>query len=99
MQCTAIIETVIENTNEIVLDAANNVLVGPDGYFKIVIDEFDGNTIQAWHFEGPKGGASSNLADMSNGKHLDALININNSSVRDLFNEIAPTAILRFLPQ
>ena len=74
------------------------MFVGPEGYFKIVIDDFDGSTIKAWHFEGPKGEKSSNLASFAKGKHLDALINIGNSTVKGFFTKYATTAILNYLP-
>ena len=45
----------IANKEAIVLDGgANNVFVGPDNQFKIVIDEFDGTTVKAWHVETAK---------------------------------------------
>ncbi len=80
------------------LDATNNVLVGPEGYFKIVIDDFDGKTLKAWHFEGPNGEKSSNLASFAKGQHLDALINVANGTVSAYFTKFAPKTILNFLP-
>ena len=64
-----------------VLDSADNVFVGPDGYFKVVIDSFDGKAIQAWHFEDAEGNRSVNLADLSGGNHIDLLGNIACSTV------------------
>lgn len=92
------IESLLENKEEIVLDAANNVFVGPENYFKIVIDSFDGKTIKAWHVEGPKGEKSSNLAAFSKGQHLDALINKSNGTVSAFYTKFAPDALLHFLP-
>ena len=89
----------IENKDQIVLDATNNVLVGPDGYFKIVIDAFDGKTIQAWHIEGPGGVKSSNLAELNDGPHLDAIVHRANGTVGGLYTEMAPARLLQYLPQ
>ena len=47
------------------MDSANNVFVGPNGYFKIVIDDFDGTKVNAWHFEDAEGNKSVNLAKLS----------------------------------
>ena len=41
------------------------MFVGPNGYFKIVIDDFDGTRINAWHFEDADGNKSVNLARLS----------------------------------
>lgn len=71
----------VENANEIVLDASNKVLVGPDGYFKVVIDDFDGTQIKAWHFEDVEGNKSVNLAERGKGKHIDLLANIDSRTV------------------
>ena len=59
-----------------VLDSANNVFVGPNGYFKIVIDDFDGTRINAWHFEDADGNKSVNRARLSTGGHIDLLAKI-----------------------
>ena len=50
---------------------ANNVFVGPNKHFSIVIDEFDGKIVKAWHIENSKGRKSPNLATRSGGKHID----------------------------
>jgi hypothetical protein len=71
------IEGMLENDKEIVLDSANNVFVGPNGYFKIVIDKFDGNTVEAWHVEDAKGNSTGNLAQRAGGKNIDLMINKN----------------------
>ncbi len=64
----------ITNKEEIVLDGgANNVFVGPDGQFKIVIDEFDGTTVKAWHVETARG-KTANLSTRAEGKHIDLVI-------------------------
>lgn len=74
-------EFMVANKDTIVLDSTNNVLVGPNGYFKVVIDDFDGTTIKAWHFEDPKGNKTANLADSAQGKHIDLLITKGNRTV------------------
>ncbi|MFR0874845.1 MAG: hypothetical protein ACLSHC_09790 [Bilophila wadsworthia] len=38
------------------------MFVGPNKHFSIVIDEFDGKIVKAWHIENSKGEKSSNLA-------------------------------------
>ncbi|MEZ4639742.1 MAG: hypothetical protein R2856_33090 [Caldilineaceae bacterium] len=63
----------LENIEPIVLDATNNVFVGPNEFFKIVIDEFDGETIQAWHIEDSEGNVSENFAKRAAGNHIDLL--------------------------
>ena len=64
----------IANKEEIVLDGeANNVFVGPDGQFKVVIDEFDGKTVKAWHVETSKA-KTGNLSTRADGKHIDLVI-------------------------
>lgn len=89
---------VIENADAIVLDAANNVIVRPDGDFKIVADFFDGNTIKAWSMEGPDGSRSSNLAGFSGGKHLDAVVNRANGTVNAYYGRLAGERLLHYLP-
>ena len=64
----------IANKEPIVLDGgANNVFVGPQGQFKIVIDEFDGTTVKAWHVETAKA-KTANLATRAGGKNIDLVI-------------------------
>lgn len=71
----------VANKDTIVLDSTNNVFVGPNGYFKVVIDSFDGTTIKAWHVEDPKGTKSANLAASAKGKHIDLLVTKGNRTV------------------
>lgn len=71
----------IENADEIILDSTNNVFVGPNGYFKIVIDQFDGTMVKAWHVEDSKGNKTANLADRAQGKHIDVMVNGGNRTV------------------
>ncbi|QGP94014.1 hypothetical protein MGLY_34390 [Neomoorella glycerini] len=83
----------LENDQEIILDSTNNVFVGPDGYFKVVIDEFDGQTVKAWHVEDANGNRTPNLAERAKGKHIDVLINADNRTVWHFGNRIATTLI------
>ncbi|MGE4274362.1 MAG: hypothetical protein AB7E31_16115 [Desulfitobacterium sp.] len=71
----------LENKDEIVLDATNNVFVGPDQYFKAVIDEFDGQEVKAWHIEDVKGNKTPNLAQRAKGKNIDLMLNVQNRTV------------------
>lgn len=71
----------LENKDEIVLDATNNVFVGPDKYFKVVIDQFDGQVVKGWHVEDAKGNKTPNLVDRAKGKNIDLLVNVKNRTV------------------
>lgn len=65
----------VENAHEIVLDGeANKVFVGPNKQFSIVIDEFDGKQVKAWHIENSKGEKSPNLATRAEGKNIDLVV-------------------------
>ena len=44
------------------------MFVGPNKHFSIVIDEFDGKIVKAWHIENSKGEKSPNLATRSGGR-------------------------------
>lgn len=57
------------------------MLAGPENYFKIVIDDFDGKTVKAWHFEDAEGNKSPNLASFANGHNIDLLANLENKSI------------------
>lgn len=66
----------LENDKEIVLDGgANKVFVGPNKYFSIVIDDFDGKVVNAWHIENSKGEKSPNLSTRAGGKNIDLAVN------------------------
>ena len=86
-ECTFIHELVIQNDKPIVLDAKNNVAVGPNGYWKVVIDEFDGKTIKAWHIETSKD-KTGNLAGRSKGKHIDAVVGAECRSTAQFFGRV-----------
>ncbi len=87
------IEGMLENDKQIVLDAANNVFVGPNGYFKVVIDKFDGKSVQAWHVEDAKGNSTGNLAARSGGKNIDLLVNKDCRTVSHFLKRIALNVI------
>ena len=63
----------IENTETIILDSNNSRCKGPEKLFEIVIDEFDGTTISAWHIEDKYGETSRNLGS-NKCKSLDAIV-------------------------
>ena len=50
------------------------MFVGPNKHFSIVIDEFDGKIVKAWHIENSKGEKSPNLATRAGGKHIDLVV-------------------------
>jgi hypothetical protein len=83
----------IENDEEIVLDNASNVFVGPEGYFKIIIDEFDSNVVKAWHIEDSKGYRTFNLADRAKGKNIDLLVNARCRTVWHFIGRFAPALV------
>ena len=82
----------LENKEPIILDSTNNVFVGPDEYFKVVIDEFDGKAVQAWHFEDVKGNATDNLV-VGEGTHVDVLVNAACRSVWHFVDRVATTLV------
>ncbi len=63
----------IENAEPIVLDSNNNEFDGPRGLFKIVVDEFNGDTIPSWHIENKYEETSRELGG-NNCKSLDAIV-------------------------
>lgn len=95
--CRLLNEIVLENAEEIVLDAKNNVASGPEGYFKIVIDDFDGKKLRAWHFEDADGNKSPNLASFAGGAHIDLVANFENKSIGAFGNRTAQQALRREL--
>jgi hypothetical protein len=78
----------VANREPIELDSANNVFVGPNNYFRVVIDSFDGSTVQAWHFEDPRGNKTGNLAPSGKGKHIDLLVSRNNRTVAQFISRL-----------
>ncbi len=78
----------LENNETIILDNTNNVFVGPNGYFKIVIEDFDGETINSWYVEDAEGNKTANLAKRGQGKHIDLLLNGSNRTVSHFLGRI-----------
>ncbi len=81
--CYQLNELLLDNPNPIILDKNNPVFEGPkreDGvpHFRIVIDEFDGEMIHAWHIETVDKGKltrSENLAFRPR-NNLDVLVGV-----------------------
>jgi hypothetical protein len=82
----------LENKEAIELDSANNVFVGPNEYFKVVVDEFDGKAVQAWHIEDSLGNKTDNLV-RGDGIHIDVLVNKNCRTVWHFANRVAGNII------
>jgi hypothetical protein len=74
--CYMLNEFILDNPKPIVLDARNNVYAGPNGYFKIVIDDFDGERINAWHIEDKAGKKTANLAELQR-NNVDVMVGVN----------------------
>lgn len=63
----------MENAEPVIFDAKDSMYDGPRGLFTIVVDEFDGQTISAWHIEDRYGEKSRNLGN-AECKSLDAIV-------------------------
>ena len=74
--CYMLNEFILDNPNPIVLDMKNNTYTGPNGYFKIVIDDFDGERINAWHMEDKDGKKTPNLAELQR-NNVDVMVGVN----------------------
>ncbi|WP_298067832.1 hypothetical protein [uncultured Mailhella sp.] len=88
-ECSFIHEIVLENKEPIVLDAKNSKYVGPEGYFSIVIDKMNGDTVEAWHVENAKA-RTDNLAGRAKGKHIDLVLGAACRSTGHFFNRVYP---------
>ena len=85
--CYQLNEVILDNREPIVLDADNPEFEGPGGYFKIVIDDFDGEAINAWHIEtrreNKKGkwriSKTSNLAEYPR-NNIDVMVGVNGTT-------------------
>lgn len=73
------------------------MLAGPENYFKVIIDDFDGKKINAWHFEDAEGNKSPNLASFAGGAHIDLVANFENKSIGSYGNRMAEQALKREL--
>ena len=77
--CYMLNEFIMDNPEPIVLDAKNPIYTGPEGYFKIVITDFDGEKIQAWHVEDKDGNKSPNLAELAR-NNVDVMVGVNGTT-------------------
>lgn len=77
--CYMLNEFIMDNAEPVVLDAKNPTFTGPEGFFKIVIDDFDGEKIQAWHIEGKDGNRSPNLAELAR-NNVDLMVGVNGTT-------------------
>ena len=64
---------VIENVKTIVLDSKNAHVDGPNGLFRIVVDQFNTDAITRWHIEDKYGEVSRNLGG-NKCRSLDAIV-------------------------
>ena len=81
--CYQLNEFLLDNAEPIILDKDNPVFEGPRTgdrpFFRIVIDDFDGEKIHAWHietFEGEKVNRTENLAFYPR-NNVDVLVGVN----------------------
>jgi hypothetical protein len=75
-------EILLTNSEPIVLDNEHPVYEGPEGYFRIVIDDFDGEAINFWHIETDYQGKTHktpNLAEFKR-KNIDVLVGVNGTT-------------------
>ena len=77
--CYMLNEFILDNPESIILDAKNPTYTGPEGYFKIVIDDFDGEKIQAWHMEDKTGWKTPNLAELAR-NNVDVMVGVNGTT-------------------
>ncbi len=77
--CYMLNELILDNEKPIILDEKNNVYQGPNGYFKIVVDDFDGEKINAWHIEDRMGKSTANLAEYPR-NNLDVMAGVNGTT-------------------
>ena len=69
----------MDNKEPIILDEDNPTLTGPNGYFKIVIDDFDGEAINFWHLEDARGKKTPNLAEYPR-NNIDVMVGVNGTT-------------------
>ena len=77
--CYMLNELVLGNAEPIILDEKNNTYAGPNGYFKIVVDDFDGEKINAWHIEDKAGMKTANLAEYPR-NNVDVMVGVNGTT-------------------
>ena len=69
------------------------MFAGPQDYYKVVIDEYDGKTIKAWHLEDKDGNKTGNLAGRSQGQHIDAVVGDQCRSTAHFFSRVNSTLL------
>lgn len=77
--CYMLNEFILDNAEPIILNEKNNSFLGPNGYFKIVVDDFDGEKINAWHLEDRTGMKTPNLAEYPR-NNLDVMAGVNGTT-------------------
>lgn len=84
----------VENKEPIVLDKTSNVFAGPNDYYKVVIDDFDGKHVNGWHLEDKDGNKTGDLSGRSKGGNIDAVVGDNCRSTAHFFSRVN-SALLR----
>jgi hypothetical protein len=96
--CYMLNEFILDNAEPIVLDETNRTFIGPNGYFKIVVDDFDGEKINAWHIEDKTGMRTPNLAEYPR-NNLDVMAGVNGTTEtflrKTLLNRLAYREVWR----
>ncbi len=96
--CYMLNELILDNAKPIILDEENRVFNGPNGYFKIVVDDFDGEKINAWHLEDRTGAKTPNLAEYPR-NNLDVMAGVNGTTEtflrKTLLNRLAYREVWR----
>jgi len=85
--CYQLNELILDNKDPIILDEDNPVFNGPEEYFQIVIDDFDGEAINEWHIETTRKNKKGkmvtkktpNLAEFSR-NNLDVMLGVNGTT-------------------
>lgn len=54
--------TMVTNKKSIILKGDGSTFKGPEGYFKVVVDDIEGNKVKSWHIEDKNGNKSVNFA-------------------------------------
>jgi hypothetical protein len=100
--CYMLNEFILDNAEPIILDEKHNVFEGPKvgdkAYFRIVVDDFDGEKINFWHIEDSTGMKTANLAQYPR-NNLDAMAGINGTTEgflrKTLLNRLAYREVWR----
>ena len=77
--CYQLNEVILDNEEPIILDQDNPVFEGLEGYFKVVIDDFDGEAINAWHLEDRFERRTPNLAEYPR-NNVDLIVGVNGTT-------------------